>query len=444
MESSTTNWLAGPKLVKNAEKRSTLVTACACTADVNLPPLIRSTDYNLVDQKRYNLSVQRSIWTDLQHLGEEFQDKPHGAVVPPIFQTSLFVFPNVEAYRNAQSSIPNEGHVYSRISNPTVNLTELKIARIEGAEAAMLTSSGMGAIASSILYGLRISGGRRKVVCVDTCYGPTREFLSSYLCNFNATVQFVGGRCKEEWLEALTEDVGVVSLESPSSVLFWHQDLEWLGKICRERNILTTLDSTYNAGILMRPLEWGIDLVTHSVTKYYSGHSDVVAGVICGKQDHIQNIKANEAQFLGLLMPPHPAWLVNRGIRTLPMRLQRVQQTANTVAAWLLEHPAIDRVFHVGMTEDADQKRIYHNQMKGSGGLLSFALKDQTQSALDAFINRLTLFQIGVSWGGHESLVTPHLAHQGLPKETYLARIYCGFEEADDLIQDLDQALAKA
>ena len=385
--------------------------------------------------------VPPTTWTELQHLGEDYKDKPYGAVVPPIYQNSLFVFPSLDHWRGTHGvPVEKSPYVYSRISNPTTDLAEAKIALIEGAEGCLLTTSGMAAISAAILHALRTTG-RKHVVCIDTAYGPTREFLTRYCEPLGVTVDYVSGLCVDEIREKLSESTALMYLESPSSVFMRLQDISEIVNLCKPLGIVTVIDSTYNAGILCQPLSLGIDLVVHSVTKYFGGHSDVVAGAICGNAARIQQIADDEIQFLGALLPPFPSWLVNRGIRTLPMRFQRSAETAQTVAEWLADNSKIQSVLHVGMVQDAEQTRLYKQYMKGSGGLFSFEPKNQDQTAIDKVINSLKLFQIGVSWGGHESLATTHNSQpSGYDKPINLVRLYCGFEDAGDLIRDLEQA----
>lgn len=387
--------------------------------------------------------LQRSIWTHLQHLGEDVDEKPHGAVVPPIYQTSLFAFSSVAEFRKAQASQPNTGpYVYSRMANPSAALPEKKIAQLEKAEACRLTSSGMSAISAAILNVIRNAGGKRHVLCLDTAYGPAREFFSTYLKPFGIIVEWFDGLSVAEFERKIQDDTCLVYLESPSSIIMRLQDLRKIASICRARGITTIIDSTYNAGILMNPIELGIDVVVHSVTKYMCGHSDVVAGCVCGTKKFIDRLSLEEIQFLGALLPPFPAWLINRGLRTMPLRVQRSSETAAKVATWLKNRPEIARVNHVGMSDDPEQKRIFEAQMLGSGALFSFEPINQDPRAIESFVDSLELFQIGVSWGGHESLATPHVMQPtGYDKPTHMVRFYTGLEDPQDLIADIERAL---
>lgn len=383
------------------------------------------------------------IATTLQHLHEDFVDKPQGSVVPPIVQTSTFAFKTAEEYKLATTRSQVSGNwVYSRVSNPTVEMAEAKIAALEGAEACRLVTSGMAAISASILHVLRTSGGRKHVVCVDTAYGPTREFLSRYCEPFGITVTYVSGLCSDEFEAAITDDTMLVYLESPSSIVMRLQDLGAIAQLCKARGITTIIDNTYNAGLLCQPISFGIDIAVHSVTKYMGGHSDVVAGAIVTSRQRIEKISLDEIQFLGALLPPFPAWLINRGLRTIQMRLERSAATANKVADWLQAQPEVQEVFHAGRYSDQGQQQLFEMQMKGSGGLLSFMPRNQSEEAQNKFINALKLFQIGVSWGGHESLVVPyHGQPLGFEQPIRLVRLYLGLEDAGELISDLEQAI---
>lgn len=373
--------------------------------------------------------------TLLQHLGEEY--KPHGAVVPPIFQNSLFVFDTYAEFSAAQSGKPTDSpYHYSRISNPTVDIVNKKLAMLEGTEAALVFGSGMAAISSAIMS--CIASGSH-VIAVDTCYGPTRNFIEKYLPKLGVTSTFVDGLSPESILDAIQPNTRLVYLESPGSIIFRLQDLEAVTKVCREKKIETIIDNSYASPIHQQPAKFGVDMVVHSATKYLCGHSDVVAGALCGSEEKIRAIMiGGELEYFGSILPPFPAWLMLRGLRTLKLRIKHHAQTAHELAVWLRERPEVERVFHVGFVEGR-QKELFEKQMTGTGGLVTFQPKTQDPKQLEAFIDALTVFQLGVSWGGFESLSVP-LHFQQLPEPRYLVRLYCGLEDPSDLRSDLDQA----
>jgi cystathionine beta-lyase/cystathionine gamma-synthase len=380
---------------------------------------------------------QLGFGTALAHLGEEAPVK--GAVAPPIFQTSTFVFETMEELWNAMIEQPDgPDHHYSRISNPTTELAEKKIAHLEGTEACKLFGTGMGAISAGILTCVE-SGSH--VIASDTCYGPARDFISKYLSRFGVTHTFVDGRCPEEYFDAIRPETTLIYMESPSSLIFRMQDVAAICKIAKEKGITTMLDNTYSTPIHFQPASVGVDLVVHSGTKYMGGHSDLTAGIICCTRERALAIVRNEIAYFGATMSSVPAWLLIRGLRTLPLRMKRAESTGNTVAAWIDDREEIDVVHHVGLPT-YPQRDLVRQLLKGSGGLFSFEPKAQNREQVHAFCNALKLFGKGISWGGHESLVVAsEVQPSGYSTPRWLVRLYCGLEEPQDLIADLEAAL---
>lgn len=375
----------------------------------------------------------------LLHYGED--EHLHGAVVPPIFQNSLFVFPNVEAYRRsyAHGDPYEKGFLYSRVHNPTLEIVERKLAKLEGTDCAKVFGSGMAAISAAIFSAVEAGS---HVVCVDTVYGPTRQLLQDYLPKFGVTTSLVDGCEDGEVFDAIRPETTLIFLESPSSMLFRLQDLEAIARVAREKRITTAIDNSYASPLFQNPARLGIDIVTHSATKYLAGHSDLVAGALCTSKARMERIIERELALFGGILAPLPAWLLLRGMRTLGVRMRAHAATADAVANWLADHPAVSKVHHIGRP-DHPQRALIDRQMSGYGGLLSFELHDPDPCAVDAVINRLHVFQIGVSWGGFESLVVPASVQcRKSGKTRTVARLFCGLERAETLIADLDQALA--
>lgn len=369
--------------------------------------------------------------TRLQHLGEE--DKPYGAVTPPIFQNSLFVFPDYDSFVYRDPVDPN-AHTYSRCTNPTVNIAQKKLADLEGTEEARLFGCGMAAISSTILANVHQGS---HVVCVDTCYGPTHKFLAEYLPKFGVTTTFVPGESSDDLLDAIRPETTLVYLESPGSILFRLQDLTKIGRACREKGVATAIDNSYSSPVFQNPHAFGIDYILHSATKYISGHSDVVAGLVCGSRDNIERLSVNELELITGLMHPLPAWLLMRGLRTIKLRMKHAQETGNALAGWVREQPFVERVRHVGFA-DFDQAALRDQHMRGTSSLFSFEPKNQNENWSRAFANALEVFQLGVSWGGHESLCAPLTMHpMDWSSPRRIIRLYAGLEELDDLIEDV-------
>lgn len=377
------------------------------------------------------------IGTRLAHLGEE--EKVQGAVVPPIFQNSLFLFDTIAEFERAlNTDIEGPPYHYSRISNPSVSLAEKKIANLEGAEHCKLIGTGMGALTLAILSSVEAGA---HVVAVDTCYGPVRGLLQDVLARFGVTYTLVNGSDPQEIFDAVRPETKLIYLESPSSILFRLQDVDAITKFAREKGIVTAFDNTYNTPLHFNPIKHGVDIVCHSGTKYLGGHSDLTAGAICSTRERMDRITRHELNYLGSILAPFPAWLLTRGMRTLKIRMRQHEETGNIVAAWLEQRPEIDVVHHISLPSFS-QRELYNRYLGHSGGLFSFEPKVQEPERIKAFCDKLKLFSRGVSWGGHESLVVPlPIQALGMPEQRWLIRLYCGLEESEDLIRDLTEAL---
>lgn len=375
--------------------------------------------------------------TLIQHLGEEKTGS--APVVPPIVQTSLFVHPDLDTFWGSMfDPDPEKDHyIYSRVGNPNLTVPEKKIAAMEGTEAAILFSSGMAAISGALLSCLEAGA---HLVYVDTSYGPTKHFIEEWLPRFGVTCTAVSGLDTQELLDAVQPNTKAIYLESPSSIVFRLQDICAVCAYARERNITTLIDNSYSSPIFQQPATMGVDLVLHSATKYIVGHSDVVAGVVCGTKARMTQIMAQEGQWLGALLPPFPAWLLLRGLRTLPLRMKAAQETGNALADFLSDRPEVEAVHHVGHSSFG-QKELRDAQMSGTTSLLSFRPKVQELDRLKAFIHELKLFQIGVSWGGFESLGIPIPLTAGVNPSDWVIRLYGGLEDIRDLCADLDHAM---
>jgi len=368
------------------------------------------------------------------HEGDEYE-KYLGAVIPPIFQNSLFVQPKGKPYGS-------NGYVYTRDSNPTIEVAEKKVAALEKAESARGFSSGMAAISSGIMFHLQKDA---HVIAVKNVYGPTRTFLEDYLPKWGISVTFVSGEMVDQFEKEIRPNTKLIYLESPSTFVFSLQDLEAVAKLAKAKNIPTLIDNTCATPLFQNPLELGIDMVMHTASKYFGGHSDIVAGMLVGNQKDMEKIQMEERALFGGNMDPHQAWLLTRGLRTLPIRLKQHQENAMKIAAYLENHPKINRVLYPGLKSHPQQDLI-KKQMRGFTGLMSILPKGSDQDIMN-FVDHLEYFQTGCSWGGFESLVVaisvgmePELAeHVGLPLG--LVRLHIGLENVDTLIQDLDQAL---
>ena len=371
------------------------------------------------------------------HVGDEYAEFM-GAIVPPIFQNSLFLKPT------PYNGIPEDNEfVYTRVNNPTIDIAERKIAALECAEAAACFSSGMGAISAAIMHFVKKDC---HIIAPHTIYGPTRTFITKYLAEkFGVTHTFVHGSDLEEIKAAIRPETTLIYLESPSSLVLYMQDIEEIAKIAKEHGIGTAIDNTYATPLHQNPYTYGIDLVCHTASKYMGGHSDIVAGVVAGSKEMIAQIAHEERELLGSCMDPHQAWLLIRGLRTMPVRVKAHGESGLKVAKWLEQHPCVKEVFYPGL-DSHPQKELVDKYLKGGlNGLIGFVYDGSAEQARE-FMYSLKMFQYGVSWGGFESLVAPgsvgltdeEAAAIGMPAN--VVRIHVGLEDVDTLIADLEQA----
>ncbi len=378
--------------------------------------------------------------TLIQHLGEE--DRHMGAIAPPIFQASNFAFENVhamhEAMKNHSGGAP---YIYSRVTNPTLEMVEKKIAALEGVERCRVTGSGMGAISLALMANLEQGA---HVVSVDTCYGPVRKLLDEYMPKWGVCTTYVDGLSADEMIDAIRPETKVFYMESPSTFVFRLQDVRKICAAAKDKGVTTMIDNTCATPLHQNPAAFGVDIVLHSASKYMAGHSDITAGAICGNEARMEQILKYEVDLFGCALAPFSAWLLQRGLRTLSFRIARHQETGNAIAAFLKSRPEVEIVHHVGLP-DFPQRELRDSQMRGSGGLLSFEPKSQEYEKVKRFAEALNIFTIGVSWGGFESLIVPlEIQPIGYAEPRQAIRLYTGLEDAKDLIADLKQAFEKS
>jgi cystathionine gamma-lyase len=361
-----------------------------------------------------------------------------GAVIPPIYQNSLFTAPNCAARYDSPAE---DYYDYPRVANPTTEIAEAKIAALEGGQKARGFGSGMAAISAAILACVQTGD---HVIAVETIYGPTRQFLTEYGARFGFDVTFIPGDDPQQFADALQPNTTLIYLESPSSLVFRQQDLAAVAALAQSRGIATICDNSWASPYFQNPLDFGIDLVVHSATKYLGGHSDIVAGVVVGNEERMTRLITREGYLLGATLDPFAAWLLLRGLRTLALRMERHQQTATLLTRRLLEHPSVAFVLYPGLPTDS-QPELTRRQLRGTSGLFSFALKENTKAAAYHFVDRLRYFGIGCSWGGFESLalpmrISPHML-PGLTEPRWIVRAHLGLENAEDLWKDIENAL---
>lgn len=369
-------------------------------------------------------------------------DKKNGPLATPIYQTATFEVTD----NNQQLRATHTDMFYTRYGNPTNSVAESAIAGLEGADAALLFASGMGAITTSVLALLK-SGDH--VVSQRDIYGGATKFFGQWLPKFGIETTFVDTTEYDQHERAIQPNTRLLYLESPTNPLVRVVDLHKAAALAKKHNLITMIDSSFATPINQRPVEFGIDLVMHSATKYLAGHSDVICGAIAGRKDLIERIHETRTT-LGGVMDPHAAWLLLRGIRTLAVRVQRQNENGLRLAQFLARHACVRRV-HYPFLEGHPQRAVAMEQMGGGGGIVSFEVEGSGEDAR-RLAEALRLFTLAPSLGGVDSLVsipvlTSHAMisadlRQKMGVTEQLIRLSVGIENADDLIADLEQALA--
>jgi cystathionine beta-lyase len=374
------------------------------------------------------------------HLGDDYE-RFNGAVIPPIYQNSLFVFEDFDKFTEAMKD-EQGNYIYWRGTNPTVEIIEKKLAALEKGEKCKLFSSGMAAISSGILSFVK-NGDH--ILSISNIYGPTTKFFN-YIEKFGISHNNISATNIEEIEKSVLPNTKLIYLESPTTMTFRLIDLKAVANFAKFRGIKTLIDNTWATPLFQNPITHGVDMVVHSVSKYLGGHSDLVGGALITSEEVMDRLFYHEYQLLGGAMPPYEAWLLMRGIRTLPIRMKAHQESGLKVAAFLESHHGVKRVHYPGLENSPDYE-LGTKQLKGYSGLLSFELANNSFESVRTFINHLKQFKIGVSWGGFESLVlSPNYGHNthllaAAGIDPGLIRISVGLENYDELIQDLSLAL---
>jgi len=384
---------------------------------------------------------------DLSHilysLGEnraEYQN----AVSPPIFQTSNFSFDSVADMRQALTN-EKENALYTRGFNPTVGILRKKIAALEHAEDALIFGSGSAAAAAAIIS--QVNQGDH-IVAVAKPDSWTNKLLSIFLPRFGVETTFVDGTNPQHYVEATQANTKLYYMESPNSLTFEMQDIGAIAQIAKEKGIVTVMDNSYASPMNLNPIEWGVDLVFHSSTKYIAGHSDAVSGVLCGSKEKMAHIFQSEFMTLGGIISPNDAWLVMRGLRTLPIRMKQIAESTAKIIDYLDGHSKVRKI-HWPFHKDFPQKELAQKYLKNPCGLFSIELEVGSRAEIELFCDSLNAFLLAVSWGGHESLCLPFLAFHDIPGwpdhyvDWRLVRLSVGFESFEYLRDDLEQALAR-
>ncbi len=369
------------------------------------------------------------------HSGRQ-PDPTTGALATPIYQTSTFVFEDVGVTR---------GYDYSRTANPTRKALENCIAELEGGKAGFAFATGMAA-ETTVMHLLKAGD---HVISGDDIYGGTYRLFEEVMKDFGLEFTFLRMDDGKRIEEAIRPNTRMIWIETPSNPLLNIVDIEMVVDIARRHNLMTVADNTFPTPYFLRPIEYGVDLVVHSTTKYLNGHCDVVGGAVVTTTDELTERVQFLLNALGTCASPFDCWLVLRGIKTLPVRMMRQEENAAQVAAYLEKHPKVEKVFYPGLKSHPGHE-IAMRQMGGFGSVVSFEIEGGIE-AVNSFLRSVTIFSLAESLGGVDSLVEhpATMSHASMPEDVRrgvgitdsIIRLSVGLENVDDLIEDLAQAL---
>ncbi|MDY0085782.1 MAG: aminotransferase class I/II-fold pyridoxal phosphate-dependent enzyme [Bacteroidales bacterium] len=373
-----------------------------------------------------------------------FED-PKGSAVTPIYQTSTFKFENADHGAKCFSG-EEDGYIYTRIGNPTINELENAVANLEGGFGGIGASSGMAAV--NIVY-LAFLGAGKHLVAHNSLYGPSRAIMESLYPKYGVESSFVDATNVENVRKAIKPNTSLIYLETPANPTIGITDIEAISKLAHEHNIPVCVDNTFCSPYLQKPLDLGADVVLHSMTKFINGHADIVAGMVVSKTEEHYKMMRGVMVNMGFNMDPHQAWLTRRGLKTLGIRIDRAQENAQKIAEFLENHPKVEWILYPGLASHP-QFELANRQMKGPGAMISFGLKGGLVAG-KKMMDHVKLALLAVSLGGIETLIQhpASMTHSKLSKEAKdiagitdgLVRLSVGIENVEDIIADLDQAL---
>ncbi|MFC7392320.1 methionine gamma-lyase [Scopulibacillus cellulosilyticus] len=388
------------------------------------------------DMKRFETAVIHEGYDSLQH---------QGSLIPPLFQTSTFTFPTAQAGAERFAG-EADGYVYSRLGNPTVKILEERIALLEQGEAALAFASGMAAV-SATLFHLTKSGDH--IICSEGVYGCTFGFLKLLEEKHYITHDYIPMDSEENLRAAICDHTSCIYIETPINPTMALIDLEMVARVAKEFDIPVVVDNTFCSPYLQQPLTLGCDYVIHSATKYIGGHGDVIAGIVVGPKNELETISTTTLKDIGGVIAPFNAWLLLRGLKTLPIRVDRHCDNAIKIAEHLKNHPQVEKVYFPG-DKDFPQYELALKQMRRPGGMIGFEVKGNLEDA-QRFLNQCRLIKLAVSLGDAESLIQhpATMTHSVIPKaerlkmgiKDNLIRLSVGLEAWEDIWDDLKQAL---
>jgi cystathionine beta-lyase/cystathionine gamma-synthase len=388
------------------------------------------------------MSDQQDLSYIINHLGEDHASY-FNAIAPPIIQTSNFAFETVDDLRKAFED-EMSGYIYSRGLNPTVDILRKKLAALDGAEDALVFNNGAAAVFAGVVANVKAGD---HVLSVHHPYTWTAHLFDKILSRFGVTVTYADGSDTATFLSHVQPNTTFIYLESPNSWWLDIQDLRAIADFAKPRGIVTMIDNTYCTPIYQRTVDFGIDIAMQTATKYIGGHSDTLGGVLTGSAEMMRKIFLSEYLCAGNGIQPFNAWLLLRGLRTLPARLERITHSTLKVLDYLKTVPEVES-FIFPLDPTFPQYELAQKQMKGASGLISFYIKAKNIETIEKFCNSLKAFRMAVSWGGHESLIIPKCA--GIKQADFdvnnpthrLIRLYIGLEEPDFLINDLSKGFS--
>lgn len=392
-----------------------------------------------MEDKKYRFETMA-----IHGLGEKHANN---ALNPPIYQTTTFVFNDIDHVEKVMS-FESQDYVYTRGNNPTLRLFENKMAILEEGSGAVAFSSGMAAI-SSVLFSLLKPGDN--IIAHKTLYGSTYNVVNNLLPQYGVNSRIVDLRNVDEMADMIDENTKVIYFETPSNPDLTVLDIKKICSVAKEKNVKVVVDNTFATPYFQRPLSLGADVVVHSATKYICGHGDVIGGVAVAKDlDYIHYLKFEYMCEFGGVMSPFNAWLLLRGLKTLPIRMKEHERNARMVAEYLTSHPKVKKVYYPGL-EDFQGHEIAKQQMSGFGAMISFEVEGGLEDAKKV-VNSVELIQLAVSLGDCETLIElpAAMTHRGYPKDQLkkfgltesMIRISVGLENYEDIIEDLDRALS--
>ncbi|HLR59229.1 MAG TPA: methionine gamma-lyase [Pseudogracilibacillus sp.] len=379
---------------------------------------------------------------------EGYADKDHlGSLSTPIFQTSTYEFDSAE-HGAACFAGESDGYIYSRLGNPTVRVLEERIASLENAEQGLAFASGMGAI-SAVLVALTKANDH--IVSSTGLYGCTYGLLKMFEEKYNITSTFSDLSSEKMIREAIQENTTVIYLETPINPTMQLIDLELVAKVAKEYNIPVVVDNTFSTPYIQRPIDFGCDVVVHSATKYLNGHGDVIAGIAVGSKEFIDEVAMTTQKDMGAILAPFDAWLILRGLKTLPIRMDRHTSNAEKIVAKLEAHDKVTDIYYPGKGT-LEQNNIKNKQMSLNGGMIAFEI-DRSKETTQQLLNHLAIIKVAVSLGDAETLIEQPatMTHAVIPEEerlkmgitNSLIRLSVGLEDWEDIWDDLNQALNK-